>query len=71
MPTSTSQRAFVLISASVLRPPTRSGTITARVSAAIPIRPKISVAGASSRTAILMNMNDAPQSDATTSSITR
>ena len=69
--TTISQPAFSRSCRSVLRVPTAKGTSSARVSAAKPSRPTISVAGVSSRTAILMNMNEAPQIAASARSITR
>ena len=60
-PTTTSAGQYARISASAVRSPTRSGTTIASVIAASPSRPKISVAGVSSRTATLMNMNELPQ----------
>src|SRR5205814_10645307 len=50
---------------------TTKGATRASVTAARPSRPRISVAGVSSRTATLMNRNDAPQIRASAISITR
>src|SRR6266542_541601 len=69
--TTTSRPAFARSSAAVSRAPTASGATNASVTAASPRRPTISVDGASSRTATLMNRNDAPQTSASASSITR
>ncbi len=69
--TTSSQTQFSRSCRSVSRVPTAKGTSRPRVTAASPSRPTISVAGVSSRTAILMNMNDAPQIPARARSITR
>src|SRR5438067_634087 len=66
--TTSSQPALCRISATVLRPPTVTGTIAASVSAPSPSRPMISVAGWSSRTATLMKRKLAPQRSATVAS---
>ena len=68
-PTTTSSGAKRRSSASVRRAPTSRGTTSASVSAPSPMRPAISVAGSSSRTATLMNMNDAPQIRASAASM--
>ena len=64
-----SQRHARRSSASVRAQPSRQTATAASASAADPSRPRISVAGASSRSAILMNMNDAPQIRASAASI--
>ena len=69
-PTTTSQCHLRRISASVARGPRRTIAIAASSSAAEPSRPRISVAGVSSRSAILISMNDAPQMSASTVSMT-
>src|SRR5579862_8642699 len=69
-PTTTSQRQAARSSSSVRRAPSRAIATTARTTAADPIRPKIRVAGASCRSAILISMNDAPQMSESTTSIT-
>src|SRR5439155_12738987 len=53
------------------RAPSRTSATGTSASAPIPSRKHTSVAGSSSRTPILMNMNEAPQSDASASSMTR
>ena len=69
--TAISQPAFSRSCRSVSRVPTATGTSSASVSAARPRRPVINVAGVSSRTATLMNRNDAPQIAASANSMTR
>src|SRR5207248_8596023 len=66
--TTTSQPAFSRSSRIVSR---FQGTRIASVTAASPIRPRMSVAGDSSRTATLMNMKDEPQIRARARSIAR
>ena len=65
-PITTSHCHLARISASVARGPRRTIAITARRIAAVPRRPRIRVAGVSSRSAILISMNDAPQMSAST-----
>ena len=60
-PTTTSGRQCARRSAPTARPPTSAATTTASVSAASQSRPRISVDGATSRSATLMNMNELPQ----------
>ena len=60
-PTTKSQRQAPRSSASVSRAPSRQTATAASTTAAEPMRPRISVDGASCRSAILMSMNDAPQ----------
>jgi hypothetical protein len=69
--TTTSHHQFARSCRVVSPVPTTNGTSSARVNAARPSRPVISVAGVSSRTATLMNRNDAPQSSASAISIAR
>ncbi len=69
-PTTTSQRHAPRISASVSRGPSRRAAIAASSRAAEPRRPRISVDGASCRSAILISMNDAPQMNASSVSMT-
>jgi len=61
IPTTARPRQCARSSVIVVRAPSASGTTHARASAARPSRPRISVAGSSSRTATLMNMNELPQ----------
>ena len=68
-PTTTSQCQCARTSATVSLTPTSAGTTTTSTSAARPIRPRINVAGESSRTATLMNMNELPQIRASSTSI--
>ena len=64
IPITTSHCHLRRISASVVRGPRRTSAIAASSRAAVPRRPRISVAGVSSRSAILISMNDAPQMSA-------
>ncbi len=70
IPTTTSQNQARRISASVSRGPRRTKAIAASSSAAEPTRPRIRVAGVSSRSAILISMNDAPQMSASSARMT-
>ena len=69
--TTTSQRQLARIWTAASRVPTVKGTTRASVIAASPSRPRMSVEGASSRSATLMNMNEAPQMSASATSMTR
>ena len=69
--TTTSQRQLARIWTEASRVPTVNGTTSASVIAASPSRPRISVDGASSRSATLMNMNEAPQMSASATSMAR
>ena len=69
--TVTSHPAFARRAATATRVPVANGTMAASVTAASPSRPRISVAGASWRSATLMNMKDAPQMSASAMSIAR
>src|SRR5262245_32484436 len=68
-PTTVSHRQWARSWLSVVPAPTARGTTIARVSAASASRPRMSVAGSSSRSAILMNMNELPQMRASTTSM--
>ena len=68
-PTIASAGQWARSSASAARGPTSNGTTIPRVSAARPRRPRMSVAGVRSRTAILMNMNELPQIRASATSM--
>ena len=65
-PITTSQPHLLRIATSVARGPRRTTAIAASSRVAEASRPRINVAGVSSRSAILISMNDAPQMSAST-----